>query len=350
MIAATMSLSGPLRPRRRLRPLFLAAGVIALGVAIWWAVPAVLPQAHGPAPAFSQPRLIELKAQRVHSARIRGLDASAMAGDVRATLFAGYIDPERIALFVRLDPPARPAPNSFTLKDQFGRMYRLTGAFADVDTGENILYFEGPGIPLSMTGLRLALDIDRIERGRALEPQSARLTLRTVLVGGDEWNGYALNMAINYVVLATAGLVYVGGVLASLRVARGRRRPIVPFERGVVAGVALAVLGLPTYIAVATLFRHDPVGPGGLQRPLEEYVPGSMVAFFAIEAAAIVVAAALASHAARTTDAGPRASGRVRIPLAAGLAVFGFLVLTLPLAEFANACYVGGGFILKPSC
>lgn len=344
-----MSVGGPLRPRL-LRPLFFAAGLIALGVAIWWAVPALGAPAYGPAPALSQPRLIELKAQRVHSARVRGLDASAMSGDVRATLFAGYVDAERIALFVRLDPPARPAPSAFTLKDQFGRSYHLTGAFADVDTGENILYFEGPGIPLSITGLRLALDIDRIEQGRALEPRAARLALKTVLVGGDEWNGYALNMAINYIALTAAGLVYVGVTLVAIRLAPGRRRLARPFARGLIGGVALAALGLPTYIAVATLFRHDPVGPGGLQRRLEEYVPGSMIAFFAIEVAAIVVAAALASRAMRTMDAGTGASGRVRIPLTAGLAVLGFLVLTLPLAEFANACYVGTGFILRPQC
>ena len=345
-----MSLGGPLRPRR-LRPLFLAAGLIALGVAIWWAVPAVVPQAYGPAPAFSQPRLIELKAQRVPSARIRGLDASAMSGDVRARLFAGYVDPERIALFLRLEPPARPALNALRLTDQFGRSYRFTGALADVDTGENILYFEGPGIPLSITGLRLALDIDRIERGRELEPQAARLALKTVLVGGDEWNGYALNMAINYVALATAGLAYVGVTLVAIRISRGRRGPIVPFERGLIAGVAFAVLILPTYIAIATLFRHEPVGPGGLQRPLEEYVPGSMIAFFAIEAAAIVVAVALASRTVRPVGTGPgAASGRAWIALAAGLAVLAFLVLTLPLAEFANACYVGTGFILRPQC
>ena len=348
MTAAAMSLRGPLRPRRRLRPLFLAAGLVALAAAIWWAVPAAVPHAYGPAPDLSQPRLIELKAQRVPYARIRGLDASAMSGDVQATLFAGYVDPERIALFVRLDPPARPAPNAFTLKDQFGRSYRLTGAFADVDTGENILYFEGPGIARSMTGLRLTLAIDRIERSRTLEPRSTRLALDTVLVGQDEWNGYALNMAINYVALAAAGIVYVGVTLAAIRIARGRRAAAVPFERGLIAGVGFAVLGLPTYIAVATLFRHDPVGPGGLQRPLNDYVPAAMLAFLVIEAAAVVIAATLASRAIRSVGTG--ASGHAWIPLAAGLAVLAFLVLTLPLAEFANACYVGTGFILRPQC
>jgi hypothetical protein len=344
MTAATMSLRGPLRPRRRLGPLFVAAGLAAFAVALWWAVPAVATPAYGPPPALDQPRLIELKAQGVPYARIRGLDASATSGGVWATLFAGYVDPERIALFVRLDPPARPAPNAFTLKDQFGRSYHLTGAFADVDTGENILYFEGPGIARSMTGLRLSLDIDRIERGRALEPQSTSLSLSAVLVGRDEWNGYALNMAINYVALAAAGLAYVGVTLGAVRIGRGRRGPIVPFERGLIAGVVFAVLGLPTYIAVATLFRHDPIGPGGLQRPLEDYLPAAMVAFFVIEAAALVVGALRAWQGIRG-----RPTARW-VPLAAATAVLGFLVLTLPLAEFANACYIGVGFILKPSC
>src|SRR5687767_10991894 len=124
MTAATMSLRGPLRPRRRLGPLFVAAGLAAFAVAIWWAVPAVAPPAYGPPPPLSQPRLIELKESRVFTARIRGLDAAARSGGVSALLFGGYVDPERIALFLRVEPPARVVPGRFTLTDQFRRSYR----------------------------------------------------------------------------------------------------------------------------------------------------------------------------------------------------------------------------------
>ena len=349
MTAATVFLRGPLRPRRRLGAL-LITGALSAFAAAWWAFPALAPPAYGPAPALSQPRLIEMKAAGVYTARIRGLDVSASSGDTTATLVGGYVDAERIALFLRFDPPARAAPARVTLRDQLGRVYHVTGAFADVDTGENILRFDGPGVPLAMAGLRLSLEIDEIERGRSLEPQPARLAISAVLVGHDEWNGYALNMAINYAVLAVAGVVYVGLMVAALWLARGSRRPGTAFARGLAGGVAFAVLALPTYIAIAALFRHDPPWPGGLQRPVDDYVPASIVAFFAIESVAVVVAVALASQATHSPDTDPGASGRAWVPLAAGLAVLGFLVVTLPLAEFANACYVGTGFILRPQC
>jgi hypothetical protein len=320
------------------------AGLISFAVAAWWAVPAIAPPSYGPPPALSQPRLIELKANRVPSARVRGLDASASSGGISATLFGGYLDAERIALFLRFDPPAKPGPARVTLRDHFGRSYGSTGAFADLATGENILYFEGPGIPLSITGLRLSLEIHGIERDPTLGSRPTRLALRTVLVGHDEWNAYALNMTINYAVLAAAGAVYLGIILGGLRLAAGRRRPIGPFARGLVAGVGFAVLALPTYVAIATLFRHDPVGPGGLQRPLDEYVPASMVAFFAIEAAAILTGAGIAARSIRP------ALGRSAVPVASAVGVLAFLALTLPLVEFANACYIGHGFLLRPQC
>ncbi len=75
-----------------------------------------------------------------------------------------------------------------------------------------------------------------------------------------------------------------------------------------------------------------------------------MAAFFAIEAAAILIAAGIA---ARSVDAWPGitgSTGRAWVHAAAAAAMLGFLVLTLPFAELMNACYIGTGFIFKPQC
>lgn len=344
-----MPLHGPLRPRPRLRPLLVAAGLIAFAVAAWWALPALAPPAYGPPPTLNESRMRELKANGVGYARIRGMDASASSSGTTVRLFGGYLETDRIVLFLRLDPPGRPSPvEGTTLRDQFGRRYHLTGAVSDIQTGESILYFQGPGDLLAITGLRLALDIDAVDRGSVSDRQQVRLALRTTLVTQTEWSGwlsaYALNMAINYLVLAAAGLLHVGTILGGIR-ASGARGWVAPFARGLVGGVAFAALMLPTYIAIGTLFRTEPVGPRGLHRPPDDYVPAAMIAFFVIEAAAVLVGAIRAWQAVRAGSAGQR-----WIPAAAALAVLGFLVLTLPLAEFANACYIGTGFILRPQC
>lgn len=75
-----------------------------------------------------------------------------------------------------------------------------------------------------------------------------------------------------------------------------------------------------------------------------------MVAFFAVEAAAVLIATAQAARPERSRAWTIGSAGRGWIPAAAAIATIGFLILTWPLAEFANACYIGTGFILKPQC
>ncbi len=89
------------------------------------------------------------------------------------------------------------------------------------------------------------------------------------------------------------------------------------------------------------LFRHDPVGLGGLQRPPNDHVPIAAVVFYVIQGAA------LATGIIRSRT---RSSADGRLVLTSAAFIFVFLLLVQPLAEAANACYVGQGFLLRPSC
>jgi hypothetical protein len=153
---------------------------------------------------------------------------------------------------------------------------------------------------------------------------------------------YLLDMAINYLVLAAAAGVYFGLVIAGARINRAPARSRRSLLDGVGLALGFAVIALPTYVAVGMLFRHDPVGPGGLQRPPDSYVPAAQAAFYAIQVMTIL----LGSVRSRQTGV---VGGR-RVALASAGLVIVFLVLVQPLAEFANACYIGTSFLLDSSC
>ena len=95
---------------------------IAFAGIAWWTIPALSPQTFVVPPALSQNRQIELKANRVFSSRIVGLDVRASTGGTQVRLVGGYMDAEQIVLFLRLDPPARSLPATTNLRDQFGRL------------------------------------------------------------------------------------------------------------------------------------------------------------------------------------------------------------------------------------
>lgn len=157
------------------------------------------------------------------------------------------------------------------------------------------------------------------------------------------WRSFLLNMAINYVALALAGLAYVGLITGAGRLLDPRRR-WTPVRRGVTVAGLFLVLALPTYVAVAALFRHDPIGPGGLQRLTADYVPIAHAVFVLI----LVASGALAALRARQLAGASPARGRIAA-LAAGVVLL-FIVLIFPLAEFANACYIGVPVILQAQC
>jgi uncharacterized membrane protein YwzB len=333
------------RPVRPLNTGILLVFVVALAFAAiaWWSIPALTPQPFVAPPALSQNRLLELKASRVFTTRIVGLDVRGSTNGTEVHLVGGYMDADQIVLFMRMDPPGRALPASTTLRDQFGRSYAVRGQVADIATGESITYFAAPGFPLLQTGARFTLQVSEVELGlKGAQRLPASLALSaTVLANDPSLGAYVLDMGINYLVLAVAGGVYLALTLVGVRLLRVPTSTRWAYLAGVATGVLFAVIALPTYIAMGALVRHDPIGPGGLQRPLDAYLPATVVVFYAIQVAAVLIGVARSKRIA-----GPHG----RVGLASGAGVLAFLALIQPLAEIANACYIGIGFLLHPSC
>jgi hypothetical protein len=340
--AGTTASPGPLRP---LSSLILPGLVVALAFAAiaWWSIPALTPQTFVAPPVLSQNRMLELKASRVHMSRIVGLDITASTGGTQVRLVGGYMDAEQIVLFMRMDPPARTVSARTNLRDQFGRSYRIRGQFADLSTGESILYFTAPGFPLLQTGARFTLESSELERtGPQRVPASLSLSA-IVLLNDPSVGAYLLDMAINYLVLAVASGAYLIVMLAGallFRVAAPVRKA---FVGGLSSALLVLLVTLPTSVAIASLIRHDPIGPGGFERQRNEYLAAvEAIVFYAIQVGAVAFGVMRTNRIARM-----RAG---RLGFATGVAVLLFLALIQPLAEFANACYVGTGFLLHPSC
>jgi hypothetical protein len=341
----TSAIAAAPRPRRPFSSRIVFTPLVAFAIAAmaWWTIPALSPQTFVVPPVLSQQRLIELKASRVFTSRIVGLDVRASTGDTEVRLVGAYMDAEQIVLFLRVEPPARPAPTTTTLRDQFGRSYALRGETSDLATGESVLYFPAPGFPLLQTGARLTLDVSALERA-GLERVPATLSMTaTVLANDPSLGAYVLDMAINYLVLALAAGAYVALTIAGLRlfrIAPSTRRALLS---GLASALLFVVIALPTYVAVAGLLRHDPIGPGGLNRqPDAVIVATEVVVFYLVQAAAVVIGVMRTKRVAQPRDARSR--------VASGALVIAFLVLIQPLAEFANACYIGWGFLLRMSC
>jgi hypothetical protein len=316
---------------------------VAFAGIAWWSIPALSPQTFVVPPALSQNRLIELKANRVFSSRIVGLDVRASTGGTEVRLVGGYIDADQIVLFLRLDPPARSLPVTTNLRDQFGRSYAVRAQAADLATGESVLYFSAPGFPLLQTGARLTLEASELERaGFERVPASLSLTA-TVLANDPTLGWYVRDMAINYLVLGLAAAVYLALTIVGLRLVRPAPSKRQAYLAGLSSALLFIVVALPTYIAVAAMLRHDPIGPGGLNRQPDAFiVAGEVLVFYVLQVAAVVIGV---KRANRLADMPSRRFGQ-----ASGAAVVAFLVLIQPLAEIANACYIGWGFLLRMSC
>jgi hypothetical protein len=341
----TSAVSATPRPLRPFDVRIVLALLVALALVVitWWSAPALSPQTFVAPPALSQNRLIELKANRVFSSRIVGLDVRASTGGTQVRLIGGYVDAEQIVLFLRMEPPARSLPATTNLRDQFGRSYAVRAQAADLATGESVLYFSAPAFPLLQTGARLTLEASELERaGFERVPASLSLTA-TVLANDPSLGAYVLDMAINYLVLGLAAAVYLALTIAGLRLfpaGPSRRRA---YLAGVSSALLFIVIALPTYIAVAALLRHDPIGPGGLNRqPDALLMTAEVIVFYAIQAAAVVIGVMRTKRVAQIRTG--------RLGQASGAAVIAFLVLIQPLAEAANACYIGWGFLLRMSC
>lgn len=324
----------------------LAMALVPLTVlvaAVWWAVPMLSYSSFVPVPEFSEARLRELKANGVGTARIYGLDARGRAGDVEVRVTAGYMDERQIVLFMTLAPPARFTLSEAALRDQFGRVYRARSSFADSTTGEHIVTFEAPQPPLLVTGARLWLETTQIERERGPQRTRVSLSLPLVLTApmGPTLAFFFLDMAINYGVMVVAALGYLALPHLAARMLK-RREAWAAYLDGVTAGVLFLAIALPTYILIASAFRHDPAF-SGRTRELDTYftyVGMTRVALVVVWVIGVVIAFARARRAPTTGVA----------PFVSVAAVLLFLVLTLPLVEFAIACYIGTPFLLNPSC
>lgn len=317
--------------------------VLAVGAIAWWSVPALTPQTFVAPPVLSQNRMIELKASRVFTSRIVGLDVRGSTGGIDVRLVGAYMDAQQIVLFLRTDPPARTLAARTNLRDQFGRSYRIRGQFADLSTGESIVYFAAPGFPLLQTGARFTLEATELER-RGLERVPASLSLSAIVVANDPTLGaYLLDVAINYAVLAVAAGLFLILALAGARLFWMRATTRRAFLGGLSSALLFVVVALPTYVAIAFLIRHDPIGPGGLERQTNAFLEAVEIAFFYGLQVAAVALGLLRTNRIAHVPAG-------RLGLATGAAVLSFLGLIQPLAEFANACYLGAGFLLHPSC
>ena len=342
MTSAVAPRPRPLRPYDvRIAFAFLVA--LALVVITWWSVPALSPQTFVAPPALSQNRLIELKANQVFSSRIVGLDVRASTGGTQVRLAGGYMDAEQIVLFLRTEPPARLLPPTTNLRDQFGRSYAIHAQVADLASGESVLYFSAPGFPLLQTGARLTLEASELERA-GFERVPALLSLTaTVLANDPSLGAYVRDMAINYLVLGLAAAVYLALTIAGFRLFRAASSRRRAYLAGVSSALLFIVIVLPTYVAVAALLRHDPIGPGGLNRPPDALLAtAEAIVFYAVQAAAIVIGVMRTKRVAHMRGG--------RLGQATGAAVIAFLVLIQPLAEAANACYIGSGFLLRMSC
>jgi len=340
--AGTATRQGPFPP---IHPWILPGLVVvlALGAIAWWSVPALTPQAFVAPPALSQNRMIELKANRVFTSRIVGLDVRGSTGGTDVRLVGAYMDAEQIVLFLRTDPPARTLAARTNLRDQFGRSYRIRSQFADLYTGESIVYFAAPGFPLLQTGARFTLEATELERS-GLQRVPASLSLSATVVANDPTLGaYLLDVAINYAVLAVAAGLFLILALAAAWLFRVRPATRRAFLGGLSGALLFVVVALPTYVAIAFLIRHDPIGPGGLERQTSAFLAAvEMTVFYGLQVAAVALGLLRANRIAHV-----RAG---RLGLATGAAVLSFLLLIQPLAEFANACYIGAGFLLHPSC
>jgi hypothetical protein len=341
----TSAVSAPPHP---IRPfdgrVVLALLVVLASIAVaWWSIPALTPQTFVAPPVLSQNRLIELKANRVFTGRIVGLDVRGSTAGTDVRLVGGYMDAQQIVLFLRMDPPARTPAASTTLRDQFGRSYALSGQVADLATGESILYFSAPAFPLVQAGARLTLEASALERTPS-ERTPASLSLTATVIASDPSVGaYVRDMAINYLALALAAAVYFALTVAAIRFLRVTAATRRAYLAGLSSALLFIVIVLPTYVAIAGLLRHDPVGPGGLLRQPDAFVVAAeVIIFYGIQIAAVAIGMLRANRVAHVRASPPRA--------VTGAAVVAFLVLIQPLAEFANACYIGWGFLLRMSC
>jgi len=150
---------------------------------------------------------------------------------------------------------------------------------------------------------------------------------------------YLLSMAGWLAILAGIGLAYIlflGGL--ALVLSRWWDGGFwQAFWISAVIAVAFMVIGVPLFQMVATLFRSD----GGL----ETYFTWVRLAFFSFYGFAVLLSGVIGyTFGQRLARRGRAAS------FASALSLLLFLVVSLPIIDFSNACIIGRPFILPASC
>jgi hypothetical protein len=109
-------------------------------------------------------------------------------------------------------------------------------------------------------------------------------------------------------------------------------------------GVTLVVFSsaVALFEAGALYYRHAPPGSGAQRHgeALDRFYHWSELVFFSLYGVVLALGVVVGLVAGR------RLFGRgLQVAVATGVAVGGFLVLTLPVVEFANACNVGRALV-----
>jgi hypothetical protein len=162
---------------------------------------------------------------------------------------------------------------------------------------------------------------------------------------------YLLDFVILLAMLGGAALVYLCllGGLAWLFSFRRGGQPAIALWPSVVLSLVIVVLSVPVFEGIAGLFRY--AQPGHLNSPyrqgadLATYRFWTQAAFFALYGFALFLSGVIGNAIRRRRDGHTR-----RIGLTAALALFLFLLATLPIVDFYNACVVGWSFVLPMSC
>lgn len=142
------------------------------------------------------------------------------------------------------------------------------------------------------------------------------------------------------VFLGGLGFLYillVGGIiwLTSRKVGR-ERRWAVPLWLSVVSGVLFYVVGFTAFVVTASSFRY---------RPDVDIQSSAIIAFLILWASVLFLSYVLGYYVGRSTNVrgeylGPTTSATVLL----------YMAVTVPVADFLNACLIGVPFFIAASC
>lgn len=151
--------------------------------------------------------------------------------------------------------------------------------------------------------------------------------------------------------LAAIALVYsllVGG--PCWLVSRWRRREIFrTLWLSIVLSLIAVVITIPLFHGIAGLFRYDPPGSilSGMGRYREDwqvYSSAARIVFFVLYGLLVASGGVVGYVRARQVHQGKT------VGIGTALGVLIYLMISMPIADFANACIIGEPFLLPVAC